>query len=304
MTETKTDPWEALRKPFPAERILKLPATNKRPELDYVSHADVTDRLLQVDPSWSWEWGVNDPQTGLPSKALSLIREDRIVEGRDGREFTTSEWSLWMALTVNGVTRRDVGYAPADKDEALKHVVSDAIRRCAMRHGVALDLWQKDDAATVKAEAGPVVSCPQCGKPLRERNGTKGPFVGCSGYPACKFTANGTMDQFTGEADVDPESIPDFGQPATSSASTSLVAVIRGLLPTAPKDRIRDAFASVEGGAACLAPVGDGQWKIRGAALAALSDEAKRAIITNLSDEDVDPVEMDLALGGVGFPRE
>ena len=269
MTETKTDPWEALRKPFPAERILKLPATNKRPELDYVSHADVTDRLLQVDPSWSWEWGVNDPQTGLPSKALSLTREGE-------------EWALWMTITVNGVTRRDVGYVDASKPEALKHVVSDAIRRCAMRHGVALDLWQKDDAATVKAEAGPVAACPQCGQPLRERNGAKGPFVGCSGYPACRFTTNGTLDQFTGEADVDPDDFPGLGEPAPTPAQDPLVKRIAELCRDNTQDAIRDAFASVEGGAACLAPMSGGGWKVRGAALAALSRDAKEMITSRL----------------------
>ena len=30
-------------------------------------------------------------------------------------------------------------------------------------------------------------SCPQCGKPLRERKGKFGPFMGCSNFPTCKF---------------------------------------------------------------------------------------------------------------------
>lgn len=29
--------------------------------------------------------------------------------------------------------------------------------------------------------------CPKCGKPLQERRGKYGPFVACSGYPACKY---------------------------------------------------------------------------------------------------------------------
>jgi len=29
--------------------------------------------------------------------------------------------------------------------------------------------------------------CPQCGKPLAQRSGKYGPFVGCSGYPECKY---------------------------------------------------------------------------------------------------------------------
>lgn len=32
--------------------------------------------------------------------------------------------------------------------------------------------------------------CPRCGSALKKRNGINGPFIGCSGYPACKFTKN------------------------------------------------------------------------------------------------------------------
>ncbi len=287
MAETKSDPWEDLRKPFPAERVLKLPATNKRPELDYVSHADVTDRLLQVDPEWSWEWGVDDPATGRPSKELSLTREDRVLRDREGQEFTHSEWALWMALKVNGVTKRDVGYAPADKDEVLKHVVSDALRRCAMRFGVALDLWMKDDTEAPAAahSAGPVVGCPQCGKPLRERNGSKGPFVGCSGYPACKFTANGTLDQFQGMADAPPDDEPGQHPSDGATRGAQIAALVNGMA----QNDIRDAFKAA-GASDCLAAVGSG-WKIRGADVARLSADVWAALVQALSG-DVDPDEI------------
>src|SRR5207244_13551066 len=29
--------------------------------------------------------------------------------------------------------------------------------------------------------------CPECGKPLARRRGRFGPFIGCTGYPACKY---------------------------------------------------------------------------------------------------------------------
>jgi DNA topoisomerase-1 len=31
-------------------------------------------------------------------------------------------------------------------------------------------------------------ACPLCGKPLVQRYGKRGPFLGCSGYPNCKYT--------------------------------------------------------------------------------------------------------------------
>jgi DNA topoisomerase-1 len=30
--------------------------------------------------------------------------------------------------------------------------------------------------------------CPKCGQPLVERKSKYGPFIGCSGYPSCKYT--------------------------------------------------------------------------------------------------------------------
>ncbi len=46
-----------------------------------------------------------------------------------------------------------------------------------------------------KAASAPVVVselgvCPQCGKPLVRRTGKRGAFVGCSGFPKCRFTKN------------------------------------------------------------------------------------------------------------------
>ena len=107
----------ALRKPFPKESIGKLPKGGVM--LDYVGHAAVTDRLLTVDPEWSWEPFALD-EHGLP--ALD----------RAG--------NLWIRLTICGVTRIGVG-----DGKSAKEVVGDAIRNAAMRFGVALDLWAKEN---------------------------------------------------------------------------------------------------------------------------------------------------------------
>lgn len=92
-----------------------LPAAH----LDYVGHAAATDRLLQVDPGWTWEPFAVDQQ-GLPA----LDREG----------------NLWIRLTICGVTRPGVGDGPSAKVK-----IGDAIRNAAMRFGVALDLWAKED---------------------------------------------------------------------------------------------------------------------------------------------------------------
>lgn len=141
---------KALREPFKPHQISKLPKPTKRQtelvkqdykqgirceicggwhhpdviHLDYVGHAALTDRLLDVDPAWSWKpMATNE---GIPAI-------DRIG-------------GMWIELTVCGVTR--LGYGSADGKtggDAIKEVIGDALRNAAMRFGCALDLWHKGD---------------------------------------------------------------------------------------------------------------------------------------------------------------
>ena len=103
--------------------------------LDYVGHAETTDRLLAVDPGWNWEPLALDDH-GLPAF------------DRNG--------GLWIKLTVAGVTRLGYGNAEGKTGgDAVKEIVGDAVRNSAMRFGVALDLWRKTDRAEQVAEHAP-----------------------------------------------------------------------------------------------------------------------------------------------------
>jgi hypothetical protein len=113
----------SLRKPFAANQIGTLPKGGVR--LEYVGHAATTDRLLQVDPDWTWTPVAHD-ERGLP----------RLDE----------HGGLWISLTVCGATRLGYGDAGGKKGpNAVKEAIGDAIRNAAMRFGVALDLWAKED---------------------------------------------------------------------------------------------------------------------------------------------------------------
>lgn len=93
--------------------------------VDFVGHAAVTDRLLDVDPMWNWEPLAFD-QAGLP------------MADQNG--------GLWIRLTIVGVTRLGYGDAQGKRGgDAVKEAIGDAIRNAAMRFGVALDLWHKGD---------------------------------------------------------------------------------------------------------------------------------------------------------------
>jgi hypothetical protein len=143
MSTTPKTGLALLREPFPANQVSKLPKPYKKDSpkgnctecggyhglpamhLDYVGHAALTARLLDVDPAWTWEPVAYD-ERGLP--ALD----------RDG--------GLWIKLTVCGITR--LGYGDADGKSgpsATKERIGDALRNAAMRFGAALDLWHKGD---------------------------------------------------------------------------------------------------------------------------------------------------------------
>ena len=135
-----------LREPFKPHQIGKLPKPTKEQtssynkqrcticggwhdpnviHLDYVGHAALTDRLLDVDPCWNWEPLAIDDY-GMP-----------IYDTRNG---------LWIRLTVLGLTRLGYGSAGDKKGgDAIKEIIGDAIRNAAMRFGAALELWHNGD---------------------------------------------------------------------------------------------------------------------------------------------------------------
>jgi hypothetical protein len=126
MAETKTvDKWAILRKPFDKSQVGKLPRGGI--QLDYVGHANVTDRFLAADPEWTWEPMAFD-ERGLPL----------FSEGTD--QFGKPLKQLWIRLTILGVTRPGVGDGKSEKE-----CIGDALRNAGMRFGVALDLWSKEE---------------------------------------------------------------------------------------------------------------------------------------------------------------
>src|SRR3990167_321267 len=167
-----------LREPFPAEMVGKLPRLTCKAclesrsrvcdehskskcsnchnfistahiDLDYVGHAATTDRLLAVDPEWTWT-ALGTDERGNPAIVSGLGEPDEPI-------------CLWINLTVCGVTRPGFG-----SGKTAKIAIGDAIRNAAMRFGVALDLWAKED---LHASAGE----PSTSQPSRETDpGTEG----------------------------------------------------------------------------------------------------------------------------------
>lgn len=152
MNDIPNEVWERLRRPFDLDQIELLPKytgkkgpDNKPPKesyrkceecggyhpfpcvhLNYVGHAQITDRLNEVDPYWNWEPVATD-QMGQPL----------VYNG-----------GMWIKLTVLGITRYGYGDAQGKSGhDATKEIIGDAIRNAAMRFGVASYLWSKSDRA-------------------------------------------------------------------------------------------------------------------------------------------------------------
>lgn len=108
--------------------------------IDFVGHAAVTDRILSVDPEWSWE------PMGFTSEGLPALDKNG---------------GLWIRLTIAGVTR--IGYGDAmgsGSPDSIKVAIGDAIKNAAMRFGVALDLWSKQELEQSAAEDSPRAAAP------------------------------------------------------------------------------------------------------------------------------------------------
>lgn len=157
MVATTPNVWDELRKAFPKEAVGMLPKpwckacnesrtrvcsdhkklkcsgcgnymTEAHLHLDYVGHAAVTDRLNSVlgPENWTWEPLASD-ESGMPK--------------------LDQKGCLWIRLMVRGTPEADwvvrIGYG--DGSTSVKELIGDALRNAAMRFGVALDLWTKEE---------------------------------------------------------------------------------------------------------------------------------------------------------------
>lgn len=186
----KPEQEKQLRTPFPASAIGRLPRKTKDGRmiyLDYVGHAAVTDRLLDVDPEWGWE-PVASSEVGLP------------IFDRYG--------GLWIRLTVAGVTRYGYGDCGGKQTpEGVKEAIGDAIRNAAMRFGVALDLWAKGElpSASEGSEAAGVERRPAASGDVVTAQRDEGP------------SSNGD-EPGEGESEAHGEGV--IGSPAPGTAPT------------------------------------------------------------------------------------
>jgi hypothetical protein len=175
---------EALRQPFPKEQIGKIPASQGRPPLDYVGHAAVTDRLNKSAPDWSYT-----------VDQLFDHGNTAYVRG---------------TMTIGGVSRMEYGDGKTPKE-----AISNFIRRGAMRFGVALDLWSKEElesspAAPSRSESPAGSHAPAAAGDTPSEGVSEGYGEGSIGTPSVDASAPeahvraGEQDTSTGAEAIPP----------------------------------------------------------------------------------------------------
>jgi hypothetical protein len=95
-------------------------------------------------------------------------------------------WTL-MTLAQHGV--------PVTEDQALSLLYAEGGFSEFRDHGQPnslswllhmADIW----SSQIICPTVQLPTCPRCGKELKKRNGSRGAFWGCTGYPACSMTVN------------------------------------------------------------------------------------------------------------------
>jgi len=94
--------------------------------LSYVSHAEITRILIDIDPMWNWQ----------PASW---------IDGRPAINITNGVATMWATLTLLNKSLIGVGSVRSDKPDYEKELVGDFLRNAAMRFGICLSLWSKQD---------------------------------------------------------------------------------------------------------------------------------------------------------------
>ena len=117
--------------------------TEQHMHIDYVGHAEITRILTEIDPIWYWE-----PLGVEPSGAPAIV-------------YSGKEASMWGRLVLLGASRIGVGTCEKGKHDEAKELIGDFLRNAAMRFGIGLRLWSKNEWEATVDETPAATSPPQ-----------------------------------------------------------------------------------------------------------------------------------------------
>lgn len=146
----------ALNANFPPNKVKIKPGPGGR-KLKFISHGLVTERLNEAAPGWTSEITQTHTYTDQQGKLHCAGVQIRLCLYRDGFE-----------EGVSLVCREEAGGPSRVEDFAneVKNACSDALKRAAMRFGVALSMWEDmidsvgDDDYDAPPSSGPYGKTP------------------------------------------------------------------------------------------------------------------------------------------------
>ena len=160
--------------------------------------------------------GIGRPSTY--AQIISTLRDRKYVE-MNKRRFATTP----LGETVVGVLVRmfpdlfDVGFTSGMESELDRIEEGELEWRAVLNDFYGpfrrqLENGEKNGTALIRSLMElPDESCPQCGEALLVRWNRHGRFVGCTGYPDCRFTRSLDDDPDRPEPEPTGESCPDCG---------------------------------------------------------------------------------------------
>jgi hypothetical protein len=176
-------------------------------QLDFVGHADITRILLEIDPTWRW----------VP------IAWDN---GRPAIHVENGIATMWGELTVLGQARLGVGSVRADKQELDKELVGDFLRNAAMRFGICLSLWTKQEWEDLGGKPSSVTTTRATGQ-AQQRNITSQPVEPVDTDAPLTQEQIEAFNAACGKAELSPIGVYKTAKVKFGSAKQSDLAALR-----------------------------------------------------------------------------
>jgi len=123
-------------------------------QLDFVGHADITRILIEIDPHW---------------RLVPIAWEN----GRPAVNIVNDMATMWFELTLLGTSRLAIGSAKSNSPDLDKILYGDALRNGAMRFGISLNLWTKNEWEDLDHNPTPTPAPRQ--QPVQESTSPKKP---------------------------------------------------------------------------------------------------------------------------------
>ena len=176
-------------------------------QLDFVGHADITRILLEIDPAWRW----------VP------IAWDN---GRPAIHVENGIATMWGELTILGHSRLGVGSVRADKQELDKELVGDFLRNAAMRFGICLSLWTKQEWEDLGGKPSSVTTTRATGQ-AQQRNITSQPVEPVDTDAPLTQEQIEAFNAACGKAELSPIGVYKTAKVKFGSAKQSDLAALR-----------------------------------------------------------------------------